>query len=136
MILAVTASFWYSALVLASMIGIRVQMLAAGAYFVLISLWFVMPTGAVLGAYLPQSMAAWNRQMAVGKGFLWGAASGILCGVLWAAQLSLTLHAVEMLPWWIVLFGLTMGIYSGSFVALVALGYAKNNLPPLDQKSL
>src|ERR1700730_11946424 len=79
MVVAVIASFGYSALVLVGMIGIRVQLLAGAAYFVLITLWFVLPMGALLGMYLPQSMAALNRQMAMTKGFRWGAAFGIVC---------------------------------------------------------
>jgi hypothetical protein len=130
MVVAVIASFGYSALVLVGMIGIRVQLLAGAAYFVLITLWFVLPMGALLGAYLPQSMAALNRQMAMTKGFRWGAAFGIVCGVLWATQLSLGDFALEMLLWWILLFGGTAGIYSACFVALVGRKYANKELPP------
>ena len=130
MVAAVIASFGYSALVLVGMIGIRVQLLAGAAYFVLITLWFVLPMGAWLGAYLPRSMAALNRQMAMTKGFRWGAAFGIVCGVLWATQLSLSDFALEMLLWWILLFGGTAGIYSACFVALVGRKYANKELPP------
>jgi hypothetical protein len=135
MVVAVIASFGYSALVLVGMVGIRVQLLAADAYFVLITLWFVLPTGAVLGVFLPHSMAALNRRMAMRKGFQWGAASGIVCGVLWATQLSLNDHAVEMLPWWIFLFGGTMGIYSACVVAWVGGKYANKELPESHQTS-
>ena len=121
MVVAVIASFGYSVFV-GVLMGFRVH--ALDAYWVRITLWFVLPTGAVLGAYLPQSVAALSRKMAMRKGFRWGAASGIVCGVLWATQLSLSIHAVEMLPWWIVLFGGTIGIYSACFVALVARKYA------------
>jgi len=136
MVVVVIASFGYSSFVLAWMVGIRVQVLEGDAFFVRITLWFVLPTGAVLGAYLPQAMAALNRKMAMRTGFRWGAASGIICGVLWAAQQSLEDHTVEMLLWWIVLFGVTMGIYSACFVALVALKYAKKEPPSLHQTSL
>jgi len=129
MVVAVIASFGYSALVWVGMAGIRIPVLASDAYWVRITLWFVLPMGAVLGAYLPQSMAALNRKMAMRKGFRWGAASGIVCGVLWATQLSLSIHAVEMLPWWIVLFGGTMGIYCACFVALVGHKFANKELP-------
>ena len=128
MVVAVIASFGYSVLVLFLM-GFRVH--ALDVYWVGITLWFVLPSGAVFGAYLPQSMAALNRKMAMEKGLRWGAASGIVCGVLWALQLSLSIHAVEMLPGWIVLFGGTMGIYSACFVALVARKYANKEFPPL-----
>jgi hypothetical protein len=136
MVVAVIASCGYSALVLIGMIGIRVQLLAGAAYFVLITLWFVLPTGALLGAYLPQSMAALNRQMAMRKGFRWGAASGLVCGVLWATQLSLSDYAVEMLLWWIFLFGGTMGLYSACVVAWVGSKYANKELPSSHQSSL
>jgi len=136
MIVAVIASFGYSALVLVGMIGIRVQLLAGAAHFVLITLWFVLLTGALLGAYLPQSKATLNRQMAMRKGFRWGAASGIMCGVLWATQLSLSDYAVEMLLWWIFLFGGTMGIYSACVVAWVGCKYANEELPSAHQTSL
>jgi hypothetical protein len=89
----------------------------------------------VFCVFLPQSIAALNRTIAMEKGFRWGAASGIVCGVLWATQLSLSIHAVEMLPWWIVLFGGTMGIYSACFVALVARKCANKEFPPLCQNS-
>jgi hypothetical protein len=136
MVVAVIASFGYSVVVLVGMVGIRVQILAGASYFVLITLWFVLPTGAVLGALLPHSMATLNRRTAVRKGFHWGAASGIMCGVLWAAQLSLDVHAVEMLPWWILLFGGTMGIYSGCAVAWVGGKYANKEFPSSHQTSL
>ncbi len=112
------------------------QFLAFYAYWVLITLWFVLPTGAVLGVYLPQSAAALNRKMAMRKGFRWGGTSGIVCGVLFATQLSLSSHAFEMLPWWSVLFGGTMAIYSGCCVGFVALKYANKELPPLHQNPL
>jgi hypothetical protein len=102
MVVAVIASFGYSLLV-GVLMGFRVH--ALGVYWVRITLWFVLPIGTVFGVFLPQSIAALNRKMAMEKGFRWGAASGIVCGVLWATQLSLSIHAVEMLPWWIVLFG-------------------------------
>jgi hypothetical protein len=123
MVVAAIASFGYSVLIWAVIAGIpdRVQVLALDAYWVLITLWFVLPAGAVLGVYLPQSVAALNRKMAMRKGIRWGAASGIVCGALLALQLSLSLHTAEMLPWWIVLFGVTMGIYSACFVALAAI---------------
>src|SRR5260370_11493563 len=128
MVVAVIASFGYAVLVLFLMV-FRVH--ALDVYWVGITLWFELPSGAVFGAYLPQSMAALNRKMAMEKGLRWGAASGIVCGVLWALQLSLSIHAVEMLPGWIVLFGGTVGIYSACFVALVAHKYANKEFPPL-----
>jgi len=75
-------------------------------------------------------MAALNRQMAMRKRFRWGAASGIVCGILLATQLSLSDFALEMLLWWILLFGGTMGIYSACVVALVGRKYANKQLPP------
>jgi Na+/proline symporter len=125
-------------LVWIAMAGIpdRIQVLALDFYWVLISLWFVLPTGAVLGLYLPPSMAALSPKMAMKRGMRWGAACGIVCGILWATQLSLSLHAVEMLPWWILLFGVTMGIYSACCVALVALMYANREPLPLHQNPL
>lgn len=130
MVVAVIASYGYSALVWVTLAGFRVQVLAATHYWVLITLWFVLPTGAVLGAYLPPAMAALNREMAMRKGFRWGAVSGIMCGILWATQLSLSVSAIEMLPWWIVLFGGTMGIYSACFTALAGLKYANKEVVP------
>jgi hypothetical protein len=126
MVVAVIASFGYSVLV-GLMMGFRGHVL--DGYWVRITLWFVLPTGAVLGAYLPQSMAGLDHRTATLKGFRWGAVSGVVCGALWAAQLSLSIHALEMLPWWIFLFGGTMGIYSAFVVAWVGSKYAIKELP-------
>jgi len=139
MVVAVIASFGYSTLVLVGMVGIRVQLLqllAADANFVLITLWFALPTGAVLGAYLPQSMAALNRKTAMRKGFRWGATSGIVCGVLWATQLSIDDYSFGQLLWWIFLYGGTMGIYSACFAALLGIMYANKELPSSRQTLL
>src|SRR5260370_41794376 len=64
MVVAVIASFGYSVLVLFLMV-FRVH--ALDVYWVGITLWFALPSGAVFGAYLPQSMAALNRKMAMGR---------------------------------------------------------------------
>ena len=126
MVVAVVASYVYSVIV-GLLVGFRVH--ALDGYWVRITLWFVLPTGAVLGVYLPQSMAGLNHKMAMKKGFRWGAVSGVVCGALWATQLSLSVHAVEMLPWWIFLFGGTMGIYSACVVAWIGGKYANRELP-------
>lgn len=122
-VVALIAAFAYSLVVCVLMANLEAVPIKLAAYFVLLALWFVLPLGALLGAYLPRSLARLSRGAGMGKGFRWGAIAGIGCGILWAIQLSVMFRDFTMIRS-AVSFGVTMGIYSGCCVSLTALKYS------------
>ena len=58
---ALVAAFAYSLLICVLIAAMEAVPVKLAAYFVLLALWFVLPTGALFGAYLPRLLAPLSR---------------------------------------------------------------------------
>src|SRR6266705_272428 len=85
---ALLASYVYGVLVWTVFGPFQPLTLLAGVYSVIVTAWFVLPLGAVLGLSLPNAASRLRPSHAAIQGFALGVLCGLLCGLLLSIQLT------------------------------------------------
>jgi hypothetical protein len=109
------------------------------AYALLITSWFVLPMGGIIGAFMPSVVRSCTSRQAFIRGFILG-----ICASLVAALLTMVLlewpfisgHATKVDPYWwpdvsrqFLLYLLTMAPICGLWVGVWALRWSKRVWP-------
>lgn len=123
---ALVASYCFAFLFCALSFSVNVRTPLGAAGFVLITSWFVLPLGALLGFVVPRLGLRWAPPFAAIRGFAWGSVCGIVCGLLISMQIE-QFSLNRALSHGFALLGPAMGLYCGAWVAAFAYWYAKRD---------